>query len=166
MSDNKDLVPIAAIADRIQVVREQRVLLDRDLAELYGVEVRTLNQAVKRNTDRFPVEFMFILSEQEASALRSQSVILDAVGRGQHSKYLPHAFTEHGAIMAASVLTSPQAVAISVYIVKAFVQMRDILAAQPNLAARVDALETTAAAHDSALRGVIQTLGQLTPPGK
>jgi hypothetical protein len=161
----QETLPVSAIADRIQVVRGQRVLLDRDLAELYGVEVRAFNQAVKRNSGRFPVDFMFTLTEQEVKSLRSQIVILD-VGRGQHSKYLPHAFTEHGAIMAASVLNSPRAIELSVYIVRAFVQMREVLAAQPDLVTRVGYLETTAAAHDSALRGVIQTLGRLNAPAK
>ncbi len=159
------LLPVDSIADRIQVIRGQRVLMDRDLAELYDVETKVLNQAVKRNSGRFPVDFMFTLTEQETSSLRSQSVTLNA-GRGQHSKYLPHAFTEHGAVMAASVLTSPHAVEISVYIVRAFVQMREILASQASLSARVGELETQVGIHDSALRGVLQTLGRLKAPSK
>lgn len=162
---NQELVPIEAIAGRIQVVRGQRVLLDRDLAELYGVETKRFNEQVKRNPGRFPKDFMFVLTEQEVAALRSQFATLDA-GRGQHSKYLPHAFTEHGAIMAASVLNSPRAVELSVYVVRAFVQMREVLAAQPDLAARVSNLEARADVQDSALRGVLKAMGQLKAPAK
>lgn len=105
------------------------MILDRDLAAIYGVETRTLNQAVKRNADRFPEDFMFQLTPEEAESLRSQFVILKS-GRGQHAKFLPRAFTEHGAIQAANVLNSPRAVTMGIHIVRAFVQLRSLLASK------------------------------------
>lgn len=164
MSNGQEFVPIEVIAGRIQVVRGQRVLLDRDLAELYGVETKRFNEQVKRNPGRFPVDFMFTLTEQEVKDLRSQFATSSA-GHGG-ARYLPHAFTEHGAIMAASVLNSPRAVELSVYVVRAFVQMRDVLAAQPDLAARVSTLEKRADVQDSALRGVLHAVSQLKAPTK
>jgi len=110
----RELEPVEPL---IRVIRGERVLLDADLARLYGVPTKALNQAVKRNAERFPPDFMFRLTEAEARSLRSQIVTLKA-GRGQHGKYLPHAFTEHGTIMAANVLNSPQAVQMRVFVVR------------------------------------------------
>ena len=119
-----DAHPITqSITLAIASVRGQRVILDADLAALYGVETRRLNEQVKRNPTRFPPDFMFQLAVEEQTALRSQIAILKT-GRGQHRKYLPYAFTEHGAIMAATLLNSPRAVQVSVYVVRAFVQLR------------------------------------------
>jgi hypothetical protein len=103
------LVPVERIERIIFLVRRHKVLLDVDLAAMYGVAVKVLNQAVKRNADRFPADFMFRLTAEEAESLRSQTVTLEAGGRGQHRKYLPFVFTEHGALMAASVLSSSRA---------------------------------------------------------
>ena len=121
----------------IQIIRGEKVILDRDLARVYGVEIRTLNQAVKRNIDRFPIDFMFQLSAIEYKSLRSQIVISKRGGR----RYLPFAFTEHGAVMAATVLNSKRAVAMSLYVVRAFVKLRETLAETKELAHKLDKLE-------------------------
>lgn len=119
----KARVDAEAIQRAVLRVRSQNVLLDADLAKLYGVDVRALNQAVARNADRFPSDFMFKLTAKEAESLRSQSVILDG-GRGRHRKYLPHAFTEQGVAMLSSVLRSQRAVRVNIEIMRAFVQLR------------------------------------------
>ncbi len=118
---------ITLIQNKILEVRGQRVLLDRDLAVMYGVEPKVLNQAVKRNIERFPEDFMFQLSQDEASVLRSQIVTLKG-GRGQHSKYAPYVFTELGVAMLSSVLRSPIAIQVNMWIMRAFVKMRQMVA--------------------------------------
>src|SRR5258708_2702604 len=115
----------AAVESRILFLSHERVILDADIAELYGVPVRQLNQAVKRNQERFPTDFVFQLTAKEDGVLRSQIVISNQ-GRGG-SRYPPFAFTEHGAIMAATVLNSPKAVEMSVFVVRAFVRLREML---------------------------------------
>ena len=134
------LVTPESVERAIIVLRGRRVILDSELAALYGVTVSVFNQAVKRNMERFPADFAFQLTREEYESLRSQIVILKA-GRGAHRKYLPYVFTEHGAVMAASVLNAPKAVEMSVEVVRAFVRLRQILAANRQLAARVDDLE-------------------------
>jgi hypothetical protein len=121
-------------------VRAQRVILDSELARIYGVETRILNQAVKRNAERFPNDFRFQLTTAETAASRSQSVTLKR-GRGQNIKFLPYAFTGHGAIMAATILNSPRAVGMSIYVVRAFVQLRELISSNKDLARRLDQLE-------------------------
>lgn len=120
------------IAGRIVVLRGLRVLLDAELARLYGVQTRTLNQAVRRNQRRFPADFLVEATTEEWASPRSQIVILDK-GRGRYSKFPPLAFTEHGAIMAATDLSSARAVAMSIYIVRAFLQSADRSSAEPKL---------------------------------
>ena len=132
-------VPIARIENRIRVIRGHKVIIDADLAELYGVETRALIQAVKRNLERFPAEFMFQLNAEETEALRSQTVI-SKPGRGGR-RYAPYAFTEHGAIQASNVLNSPRAIEVGVYVVRAFVQLREVLATHKDLAAKLATLE-------------------------
>lgn len=156
--------PADPIFPRIFTVRETAVMLDSDLAQLYGVETRAFNQAIKRHAHRFPADFMFPLSVEEWEGLRSQIVTLKTPGRGQHRKYLPLVFTEHGAIMAATILSSERAVAMSVYIVRAFVKMRRELLADATLEARLQKIEKTLLSHDSALRDVIQKLRPLLLP--
>lgn len=135
------MLPLEAITHRIVVVRSQKVLLDSDLAALYGVETKRFNEAVKRNLARFPADFMFQLSAEEFAALRSQFATSNApAGRGGR-RYLPRAFTEHGAIMAASVLNSPRAIEVSMYVVRAFVRLRELATTHQDLAKRLDALE-------------------------
>jgi len=153
-----------SIALRIRLLRGQKVMLDSDLAELYEVPTKRFNEQVKRNGERFPADFMFRLTEEEHSALRSQNATLKT-GRGQHRKYLPYAFTEHGAIMAATVLNSPRAVEMSVFVVRAFVQLREMLSTHKELAAKLEALERKVGSHDQAIAGLIDAIRQLmTPP--
>lgn len=121
MSKQSKAVAASHVASQIHVVRGYRVLLDSDLAALYGIETKAFNQAVRRNIRRFPADFLLRLSEVETDSLRSQFVTLKT-GRGKHRKYMPLAFTEHGAIMAAMILNSPRAVEMSVYLVLAFVK--------------------------------------------
>lgn len=133
-------------------MRGHKVMLDADLAALYGVETRVLVQAVKRNLDRFPEDFMFRLGNQELAALRSQSVISNRVGRGGR-RSAPYAFSEHGALMAATVLNSRRAVEMSLYVVRAFVRMREVLATHRDLVKKLEALEKSTEAlavkHDA-----------------
>lgn len=147
----------------IRTIRNQRVILDSDLAALYAVPTFRFNEAVKRNQDRFPLDFRFQLSKEEADALTSQFAILKT-GRGQHRKYLPWAFTEHGALMAANILNSERAVAMSVYIIRAFIRLREELAANTTLEKRLAIIEKTLVSHDSALRDVIQKIRPLLLP--
>jgi hypothetical protein len=157
----KEVLPIDAITPRIATVRGQRVVIDADLAALYGVETKRFNEAVKRNLGKFPPDFMFALTQEEWEPLRSQFATLK-VGRGRHRKYLPFAFTEHGALMAATVLNSPRAVEVSVYVVRAFVRLRELALTHGDLARRLDDLEAKTDAlttsHDSLSR---QTQAQL-----
>ena len=134
------LVPLERVERTILVLRGHRVILDSDLAALYGVTVSVFNQAVKRNMKRFPADFAFQLTREEHETLRSQIVISKPERRGGR-QYLPFAFTEHGAVMAASILNSPKAVEMSVEVVRAFIRLRQILASNRHLAARVDDLE-------------------------
>lgn len=155
---------VAPIEGAILVVRGHRVILASDLAGIYGVETRVLNQAVKRNSEKFPGDFMFRLTRSEAEALsrsRSQSVMLK---RGQNIKYLPYAFTEHGAIMAANVLNSPHAVHMSVFVVRAFVRLRRMIATHKELAAKLDELERTVANHDGDIKALFEAIRQLMAP--
>ena len=166
MNHRPEPVPVPDIARLIYSLRDQRVILDSDLARIYGVETRALNQAVRRNQDRFPAEFLFQLTADEASdvlRLRSQIVILKA-GRGHHRKYLPFAFTEHGALMAATVLNSPQAVKMSLFIIRAFIKMRENLAANAAILKRLAEIDRTLLLHDGALRDIYQKLRPLLEP--
>jgi hypothetical protein len=148
----------------IHTIRGQRVILAADLAKLYRVATKQLNQQIKRNLERFPTDFMFQLTAvevDELKALRSQIVTLK---RGQHQKYRPYAFTEHGAMMAANVLNSAQAVAMSVYIIRAFVQQREGLAANDAILKRLAEIDQTLLLHDKALRDIYQKLLPLLQP--
>lgn len=155
LKQNDDLV------SAIFTVRGQKVMIDEDLATLYGVETRALNQAVKRNLSRFPVDFMFQLTKEEFENLKSQSVISSWGGR----RKLPYAFTEHGAVMLASVLNSPQAVEASIFVVRAFVKLREFLAGQNELSKRVDDLEEKISEleeqHDAKFHQVFEALRRL-----
>jgi hypothetical protein len=146
-----------ALAGRIVVIRGQRVLLDSDLAALYEVETRRLNEQIKRNMGRFPVDFMFQLTSDEFANLKSQFATSSWGGR----RKLPLAFTEHGAIMAASVLNSDRAVEMSVYVVRAFVQLRAVLLDHKALADKLAALERWVSHHDNSLTEVIDAIRAL-----
>ena len=136
-------LPLETITQRILILRGQKVLLDSDLAALYDVPTKRFNEQVKRNLVRFPDDFMIQLSEEEYDSLRSQFATLKT-GRGQHRKYLPYVFTEHGAIMAAMILNSPRATQVSVYVVRAFVKLREMIVSNKDLAHRLDELENKA----------------------
>lgn len=152
-----------AIESRILILRGQRVMLDAELALLYGVKVKALNQAVRRNADRFPDDFMFQLDLGEADSLRSQFVTLDARAsrRGRHSKYRPYAFTEQGVAMLSSVLKSKQAVRVNVEIMRAFVRLRALIGENRGLARRLDALESK---YDRQFRVVFDAIRELMAP--
>jgi phage regulator Rha-like protein len=156
------------IGSLILTIRGQKVILSADLAALYGVTTKALNQAVKRNPDRFPADFVFQLKLEEANTIvlsRSQSVTLK---RGQNIKYLPYAFTEHGAIMAANVLNSPRAVQMSVFVVRAFVRMRGLLGDTRELASRLAELEKELKerldVHETAIVDILQRIMDLINP--
>jgi len=160
------IIPTRDIARLIYSLRDQRVILDSDLARIYQVPTKALNQAVKRNRAKFPNDFVFELSSSEAEdlrRLRSQIVTLKP-GRGQHRKYLPYAFSEHGALMAATVLNSPRAVAMSIYIVRAFVKMREDISANATILKRLAEIDKTLLLHDAALREIFQKLRPLLEP--
>jgi hypothetical protein len=163
MNRTKKIILPDTIATLITNIRDRRVILDIDLAALYRVETRALIQAIKRNAARFPEDFVFQLTHGESLALRSQIVILKP-GRGHHRKYAPYAFTEHGALMAATVLNSPRAVAMSVYVIRAFIKMREDLAANAIILKRLAEIDKTLLLHNTALRDVYQKLRPLLEP--
>lgn len=137
--------------------------MDTDLAELYGVTVKQLNQQIKRNADRFPADFLFRLSRAEHASLRSQ-IVTSNVGRGGR-RYLPYAFTEHGAIMAATVLNSERAVEMSIFVVRAFVRMREALTSNQKIVSKLGELERRLESHDSDIQQLIEAIRELmTPP--
>ena len=151
--------PVGTAVERvIRLIRGHRVILDADIATFYSVETRVLVQAVKRNADRFPTDFMFQLTAQEFSNLRSQIVMSSSWGGRRHP---PYAFTEHGVAMLAAVLKSPQAVEVSVAIVRAFVRLREILVSSRSLALRLDALERK---YDRKFRAVFEAIRELMMP--
>jgi hypothetical protein len=151
------------VAELIVVVRGQRIMLDADLAALYGVETKVLLQAVRRNADRFPDDFMFQLTAGEFESLRSQSVTSNA-GRGGR-RYRPYAFTEQGVAMLSSVLRSPRAVLVNIEIMRAFVRLRRLIVDSAELGRRMAELEQRYEDHDEQLRAVFQAIRELmTPP--
>lgn len=158
-------VNLDTIAQRILEIRGQRVMLDEDLAVLYGVETGDMIQAVKRNKERFPDDLMFQLSNEEWVSLKSQ-IVIPKKGRGGR-RFAPYAFTEHGALMLSSVLRSSRAIEISLMIVRAFVWMRQAIPAYKELAEKVAELENAIGKHDSAINTIVQTLQQMiVPPDK
>ncbi|PYM15968.1 MAG: DNA-binding protein [Verrucomicrobia bacterium] len=168
MTNQSNSVPAENIESLIRTIRGQKVILDNDLSRVFGVPAKRLNEQVKRNRERFPADFMFQLNREEAEAiLRSRSQIA-TLNRGQNIKYLPYAFTENGAIMAANVLNSPQAVRMSVFVVRAFVKMREILAGTKELARQLKALEAQLTArldvHEAAIVDVLQRIMRLLDP--
>lgn len=155
---------VIPIESRILILRRQKVILDRDLAELYRVPVKRLNEQVKRNQARFPSDFLFQLNRREYESLRSQFATSNARRGGR--RYLPHAFTEHGAIMAATVLNSKRAVEISVFVVRAFVRLREMLATNRQIAAKISELEQRLESHDETILDLIEALRNLMTPPK
>jgi hypothetical protein len=151
------------IEQKIFLIRGQKVILDSDLAELYHVDTKRLNEQVKRNIQRFPDDFMFRLTKEEYMSLRSQVATLKN-SRDRHRKYLPYAFTEHGAIMAAGVLTSEQAISISIYVVRAFVRLRQFLSSHKELSHKLSELERKIEKHDTEIQALFEAIRQLMAP--
>ncbi len=161
MARNKAVVSIGRIQQHILLIRGEKVIMDADLAGFYGVSTKRLNEQVKRNRGRFPSDFVFQLSREEKSEVVANC---DHLSKLRFSKALPHAFTEHGAIMAASVLNSTRAVEVSVFIVRAFVQLRRAIADHKELAHKIAQLERRLVDHDRQILSVLQAIKQLTSP--
>ena len=172
-----EIIPLEHVQSRILVLRGQRVLIDADLAALYGVTTKRLNEQVKRNARKFPEDFLFQLSAEEAEQLprlRSQNATSNmpvpsrsqnaTLKRGQNIKYLPYAFTEHGAIQAANILNSDAATDMSVHVVRAFVRLRQLVVNHKAIAAKLSELDARVGAHDEQLAAVIDAIRQLTAP--
>ncbi|OGS91825.1 MAG: hypothetical protein A2Z95_07730 [Gallionellales bacterium GWA2_60_18] len=163
MADKKSLVVTESIESRILLIRDQKVMLDADLAELYGVETKALNQAVKRNAERFPEDFMFQLTATEKTEVVTNC---DHLAKLKYSPTLPYAFTEHGALMLGNVLKSERAVEMSLMVVRAFVRMREMVAGNKELAQKLNQLERKVGAHDKAIAEIISAIRQLMAPSE
>jgi len=158
MSNPEAVVSLDRVETLILSIRGRRVILDSALARLYGVTTARLNEQVKRNPDRFPPDFVFALSRQEFTALISQNAT--SKGRGGRRK-VPNVFTEHGAIMAANVLSSSRAIEVSVYVVRAFVRLREMTVANTEVAAKLGEFERKVAGHDKAIRSLVTAIRRL-----
>ena len=160
----RDLVLIEQIEPCILILRGQRVILDADLAVLYGVTTKRLNEQVKRNQDRFPADFLWQVSAEEKAEVVANC---DHLAQLKFSRTLPYAFTEHGALMAASVLNTPRAIDISVYVVRAFVKLRQWLSTHKELAGRLAEVERKVGSHDAAIQSLVTAIRRLMepPPG-
>ena len=158
MTGRKPLVPLERIERSILLIRGEKVIIDADLAGFYGVPTKRLNEQVKRNIDRFPEDFMFQLSQGEKDEVVANC---DHLNNIKFSPTLPYAFTEHGALMAANVLNSPQAVEMSVFVVRAFVRLRQLLSSHADLARKVNALEKK---YDHQFKAVFDAIRELMSP--
>lgn len=150
------------VSSKILVLRNQKIILDTDLADLYGVSVKRLNEQVKRNPQRFPPDFLFTLTQPEHENLKSQNATSSSSHGGR--RYLPHAFTEHGAIMAASVLNSKRAIEMSIFVVRAFVQMRQAVAMNQHIVSKLAELEARLDTHDGEIQGLVEAIRELVEP--
>lgn len=163
MADKKSLVIAVNIETKILTIRGQKVMLDADLAELYGVPTKALNQAVKRNAERFPNDFMFQLTTSEKNEVVT---ICDHLAKLKYSPSLPYAFTEHGALMLGNVLKSERAVEVSLHVVRAFVRLRELVAGHKELAQKLNQLERKVGAHDKAIAEIINAIRELMVPAE
>jgi hypothetical protein len=154
-------IPVERIERKILLIRGEKVMLDRDLAQLYGVSTKALNQAVKRNKPRFPDDFLFQLTKEEKEEVVANC---DHLSRLRFSPVLPYAFTEHGAVMAANVLNSSQAIRMSVYVVRAFIRLRQVIATHRELAQKLSELERRVETHDWTIRDLISAIRKLMEP--
>jgi phage regulator Rha-like protein len=163
MSKSKSgaVIPDEALINKIFLLRNQKVMLDRDLAELYGVEARRLREQVKRNIERFPDKFMFKLTEEEAENMVSQNAIPSKKFLGG---FLPYAFTEHGVLMLANVLKSERAMQMSIRIIEVFVKMREMLLTHKDILLQLEKIETKLTAHDEDIQLIFKYLKQLLNP--
>src|SRR6266851_8081662 len=157
-----EMALVKPVESRILILRGHKVILDSDLAELYGVPAKRLNEQVKRNAERFPADFMFQLSPKEHDFLRAQ-IATSKKGRGGR-RYPPYAFTEHGAIMAATVLNSERAIEMSVFVIRAFVRMREALVANRQIAAKLTELEGRLENHDADIQELVEAIRELMSP--
>lgn len=156
------LVLAKRVGSKILIVRNQKVILDTDLAELYGVSVKRLNEQIKRNPKRFPPDFLFTITRAEYDNLKSQNATSNSGHGGR--RYLPHAFTEHGAIMAASVLNSKHAIEMSIFVVRAFVQMRQAIARNQHIVSKLAELEARLDSHDGEIQELMEAIRELIAP--
>lgn len=176
MSGRQELIIQERITRAIYLVRNQKVMIDSELAEMYGVETRVLNQAVRRNPERFPDDFMFRLTKEEwenlkshsdasdeGESLRSQFVILEK-GRGRHRKFLPYVFTEQGVAMLSSVLNSPTAIQVNISIMRVFVKMRQWAANYDDLVRKIDELSQNQGEHNEHIRNIYRIIEELVRP--
>ena len=157
-----NMVVLKPVEPRILVLRGSRVILDSELAELYGVQVKRLNEQVRRNAERFPQDFMFQLSPNEHENLRSQFATSSSSHGGR--RHRPYAFTEHGAIMAATILSAKRAIEMSVFVVRAFVRLRDMVATNGKVAGKLAELERRLKGHDAAIQAIINAIDELMAP--
>ena len=157
----KAVIPVGKIEQRILLIRNEKVIIDADLAEFYGVETKRLNEQVKRNKDRFPDDFMFKLSSDEKAEVVAKC---DHLSNLKYSPTLPYAFTEHGALMAAGILNTDQAVEVSVFVVRAFVSLRRTIADNKALNQRIAAIERGLADHDSQIMDLLKIIKKLIGP--
>lgn len=162
MRKTRTIVPVEKIESQILVIRGHKVMLDSDLAELYGVTTKRLNEQVKRNRERFPADFMFQLTTDETNNLRSQIATSNRAQGGR--RYRPYAFTEHGAIMAASVLNSHRAIEVGVYVVRAFVKLRELLRTHKELAGKLSELGKRIESHDDEIKVLFEAIRELMEP--
>ena len=164
MADKKLALSVERIERLILLIRGHKVMLDADLAELYGISVKRLNEQVRRNLKRFPSDFMIRLNREEFEVLRSQFATLKP-GRGEHRKYLPYAFTEQGVAMLSSVLNSERAIEVNIEIMRAFARLRQLISAHRELSRKLTDLEKRIGAHDEQIRVIFDAIRQLmTPP--
>jgi len=161
MARSKALVRVGAIQQRILLVRGEKVIIDADLAEFYGVPTKRLNEQIKRNRKRFPADFVFQLSRAEKDEVVANC---DHLARLRFSRALPYVFTEHGAIMAASVLNSQRAVDVSVFVVRAFVKLHQVVSAHAELARKIAQLERRLADHDEQILAIVDAIKELMSP--
>ena len=163
MAKANNTIPVAdeAIMNKIYVVRGQKVMIDRDLAELYGVETRRLKEQVNRNLNRFPDHYMFELTKEEYESLRSHFATLK---QGSHAKYLPYAFTEHGVLMLANVLKSGRAIEMSIKVIDVFVKLREMLLTNKDILFKLEQLENKISGHDENIKLIFEYLKQLINP--
>ena len=160
--DNTAIILAKRVGSKILVLRNQKVILDTDLADLYGVSVKRLNEQIKRNPKRFPTDFLFTLTSEEYQNLRSQTATSGSSHGGR--RYLPNAFTEHGAIMAATVLNSRRAIDMSIFVVRAFVQMRQATVLNQHVVSKLAELEARLDGHEGEIQGLVDAIRELIEP--
>jgi phage regulator Rha-like protein len=161
---NKETIPVIhdkILANKIYFIRGQKVMIDHDLAELYGVLTKNLNKSVKRNSERFPDDFMFQLSKQEHNSLRFQ---FGTLKRGEHLKYLPYAFTEQGVAMLSSILNSKQAIAVNIQIIRVFTKMREIISSNKEILMKLEQLEKKVGDNSDDIDEIFSALKELISP--